>query len=72
MKIHRKRYAIMRNNRNEIWCGLSKAFYFKPVDEIKGTSIKLYETERKAESSCSSWDKDFEVVPVIETIEIEE
>lgn len=69
MKIERKRYVVMRKNRNEIWCGLSKNFHFVPVSELKDTAIKTYRTENQALSDCSSWDKDFEVVPVLETIE---
>lgn len=70
MKIERKRYVVMRKNRTEIWCGLSKHFQFKPVDDIGETAIKTYRTEKQALSGCSSWDRDFEAVPVLETIEI--
>ena len=70
MKIERKRYVVMRNNRTEIWCGLSKNFHFKPISDIGDVAIKTYRTENQALSGCSSWDRDFEVVPVIETIEI--
>lgn len=71
MKIQRKRYVIMRNNRTEIWCGLAKAFHFTPIDNIKNQSIKTYASKTKAESSCSSWDRDFEVVPITEILEWE-
>lgn len=70
MKIERKRYIVMRKNRTEIWCGLSKNFYFKPVDKVGETVVKTYRTESQAKSGCSSWDREFEVVPVVETIEI--
>lgn len=69
MRIERKRYVIMRNNRTEIWCGLAKNFYFKKVNEIGDTSVKTYLSEAKARNSCSSWDRDFEVVPVLEIID---
>ena len=69
MKIERKRYVVMRKNRTEIWCGLAKNFCFVPVSELKDTAIKTYRTENQALSGCSSWDKDFEVVPVLEIIE---
>ena len=69
MKIERKRYVVMRKNRTEIWFGLSKNFYFKPVNEVGETAVKTYRTENQAKSGCSSWDREFEVVPVIETIE---
>lgn len=71
-KIQRTRYVVMRNNRTEIWCGLAKNFYFKPIQEIGNTSIKTYASEAKAQSSCSSWDKDYEVVPITEILEWEQ
>lgn len=69
MKIQRKRFVVMRNNRTEIWCGLSKQFYFKPITDIGDTAIKTYRTEKQA-STCSSYDRNFEVVPILETFEI--
>ena len=71
MNITRKRFVIMRNNRSEVWCGLSKHFYFKPISEIKDTSVKTYRSQAQAEAGCSSWDRNFEVVPAMETIVIE-
>ena len=71
MNITRKRFIVMRNNRSEVWCGLSKNFYFKPISEIKDTPIKTYRSQAQAKAGCSSWDRNFEVVPVIETIEID-
>lgn len=47
IKIQRTRYVVMRNNRTEIWCGLAKNFYFKPIQEIGNTSIKTYASEAK-------------------------
>ena len=72
MRIERKRYVVMRKNRTEVWCGLAKAFSFRPISEIKDVSVKTYRSEAQARSGCSSWDRDFEVVPVIETIATEE
>jgi len=72
MKIVRNRFVVMRRNRTEIWCGLSKNFYFKPIEEIGETAIKTYRTRAQAESGCSSWDRNFEVVPVTEAIELPE
>ena len=68
MEIKRIRYVVMRNNRTEIWCGLSKNFRFEKVDNIKDTAIKTYRTENQARSGCSSWDRNFEVVKVEEII----
>lgn len=68
MRIERKRYVVMRNNRTEIWCGLSRNFSFRPITELNDVAIKTYRSEAQAESGCSSWDRNFEIVPVIETI----
>lgn len=72
MKIERIRYVVMRNNRTEIWCGLSREFHFVKIDELKNTAIKTYRTKKQAESGCSSWDRDFEVVECKEIIDIKE
>lgn len=72
MKIQRKRYIVMRKNRTQVWCGLAKNFSFRNVDEIKDVSVKTYRSEAQARAGCSSYDRDFEIVPVIETIETEE
>lgn len=72
MKIERKRYVVMRKNRTEIWCGLARHFYFRKVSEIGDAPIKTYLSENKARNSCSSWDRDFEVVPITEVIESED
>lgn len=67
MKIERKRYVVMRRNRTEIWCGLARQFHFKKIDEIGESAIKTYRTEKQA-MTCSSWDRDFEVVEITETL----
>lgn len=73
MKIQRKRWVIMRNNRTEIFCGLARNYQFKPINDIGNTSIKTYRSEKTALSSFnSSWRKqDFEVeaVEIVETYE---
>ena len=71
MRIERRRYVVMRRNRTEVWCGLSKHFSFRPITEVKDVSVKTYRSEAQARSGCSSWDRDIEVVPVIETIATE-
>ena len=70
MKIERTRYVVMRNNRTEIWCGLAQHYHFVKVDEIKDVAIKTYRTRKQAESGCSSWDRDFEVVECKEIYDI--
>lgn len=74
--IKRKRYVIVRNNK-DIFCGLSRDYKFKPVNELGNTPIKTYLSEKKAWSSFLSswhpaskeWCKDtFEVVPIDEEI----
>lgn len=72
MRIERNRYVVMRKNRTEVWCGLSKNFSFRPISEIKDVSIKTYRSEAQARSGCSSWNRDFEVIPAIEIITTEE
>lgn len=67
MKIERRRFVVMRKNRTEIWGGCANNFYFKPIDNIGEFAIKTYRSEKQAHT-CSSWDRDFEVVPVVETI----
>lgn len=69
MRIERKRYVVMRKNRTEIWGGLARHYRFRSIEDIGDYPIKTYRTEKQALSSCSSWDRDFEVVPVIETLE---
>lgn len=66
MKIERKRWVIMRNNRTEIFCGLARHYQFKKVSEIGNTAIKTYLSENKALSSFDSswWKPDFEVEAV--------
>ena len=39
-------------------------------DEIKDIAIKTYRTRKQAESGCSSWDRDFEVVECKEIYDI--
>lgn len=68
MTITRKRYVVMRKNRTEIWGGCAQHYHFKPIDDIGDFAIKTYRTKKQAESSCSSWDTNFEVVEVIETL----
>ena len=73
MKIQRRRWVIMRNNRTEIFCGLARNYQFKPVDDVGNTSIKTYRSENTALSSFdSSWRKpnfEVEAVEIIETYE---
>lgn len=73
MKIQRDRYIILRNNRSEILCGLSRQFHFKKIDEIANAAIKTYNSYKKAESALncwnSHWTKGCEIIPVVETIE---
>ena len=73
MKIERDRYIILRNNRSEILCGLSRQFHFKKIDEIANAAIKTYNSYKKAESALnywnSYWTQGCEIIPVVETIE---
>ena len=67
MKIERKRFVVMRKNRTEIWGGLAQHFKFRPISDIGEFAIKTYRSEKQA-YTCSSWDRDFEVVPISEII----
>lgn len=71
MNIIRNRFVVMRKNRSEIWCGLAKSFYFKPVSEVNNASLKTYRSKAQAESGCSSRDRNFEVIPAKEIIVID-
>ena len=73
MKIERKRWIIMRNNRKEVFCGLARNYEFKPVEEIGDTAMKTYLSKKKAISSFeNSWsriDFEYEAVEIIERYE---
>lgn len=71
MSIERKRYIVMRNNRTEIWAGTAKNYHFRKLNDIDRVNIVTYFSEQKAIASCSSCDKDYEVVPVTEILEID-
>lgn len=71
MIIQRNRFTIMRNSRTEIWGGLHKAFKFYPIEKTKSCQIKTYATKDKAELAKQFIKSDCEIVPIIETIEIE-
>lgn len=74
MKIQRKRYVIMRNNRTEIFCGLARNYKFKSIDDIGDTAIKTYLSKAKALASFdSSWgdEYDVEAVEITETYDDE-
>lgn len=72
MKIQRKRYIVMRNKRTEIWCGNARAYRYRSINDIDNINIVSYHSKKKALASCSSYDRDFEVVEITETLETEE
>lgn len=58
MNISRKRWVITRNNEEEIFCGLARAYQFKAIRDIGDTAIKTYLSRKKAISAFeSSWDE---------------
>lgn len=73
MKIERKRWVIMRNNRTEIFCGSARNYQFKKISENGDTAVKTYLSKNKALASFKNswWKPDFEVeaVEIIETYE---
>lgn len=73
MNITRTRWVITRNNGAEIFCGLARAYQFKPINDIGDTAIKTYLSRKKAISSFEgSWDEydddKYRAVEVIESI----
>lgn len=66
MRIERKRWIIMRNNRTEIFCGLARHYQFKNVNDIGDTAVKTYLSKNKALASFENswWKPDFEVEAV--------
>lgn len=77
MKIIRERWVIIRDDKY-IFCGLSRNYTFKLIEDIGGTPIKTYLSENKAISSFnSSWNDKYDgirykAVKVIESIVSEE
>jgi len=73
LKIQRTRYVILKHNRTEILCGLSRQFHFKKINDIGNAAIKTYNSYKKAEAAMecwsSSWVAGCEIVPITETIE---
>ena len=73
LKIQRKRYVILKNNRTEILCGLSRQFHFKDITDIGNAAIKTYNSYKKAEAALGCWSKSWtygcEIVLITETIE---
>lgn len=77
INIKRERFVVM-NDKNEIFCGLARAYRFTPINDIGNSAIKTYATEKRAITSfLSSWrhseKEDFEtgkykVVKVTESI----
>lgn len=74
ISIKRERWIIVRND-NEVFCGLAKAFQFKPFSNIGNTAIKTYLSKNKAITGFNrSWSEDYDgikykAVKVTESIE---
>lgn len=70
--VQRNRFAIIRNNRTEIWGGLHQAFKFYPIEKAQTCQLKTYATQTMAEYAKQFIrESDCEVVPIVETVEIE-
>ena len=55
MIIVRDRYTIIRNEK-DVFCGLARNYYFKPLADIGDTSIKTYRSGKTALNSfLRSW-----------------
>lgn len=71
MVIQSKKYAVMRNNRTEILCGIKGYFRFHSVKDLKNKTIKTYKTPHINFPYILHGDKSgYEIVPVVETIQI--
>ena len=77
-KIQRERWALIKPETSEIFCGLARNYQFKKIDNLGDTAIKTYVSEKKAISSfISSWGHAEEllesgkvtIVKVMETVE---
>lgn len=70
--VSRERWVIIRDG-TDIFCGLSRAYKFKPIGDIGDTAIKTYLSRNKAISSFqSSWgrfDDRYECVKITERFE---
>lgn len=69
MKISRKRYVVMRDNRSKIFSGNIFNCLFRDVNDIGNFQIKTFPSELRAEIEMSGH-CNFEIVPIIETIEV--
>lgn len=69
MKIQRKRYVIMRYNRTEICGGRGRNFYFRRVNDVCDFPIKTYSSEKQAIVASIGFNRECEIVPVVETLE---
>lgn len=69
MVIEKKRYVIMRNNRTEVLCGCKGCFYFHAISDLGNIKIKTYKTP-PTEAPVFGVGDNFEVVPILETIQI--
>lgn len=55
INIKRERWIIVLDNK-EVFCGLAKNYWFKPLDNMGNTSIKTYRSEETALSAFKkSW-----------------
>ena len=77
-KIQRERFAIIKPETKEIFCGLARSYEFRKMDCLKDIALKTYVSEKKAIASfISSWWRAEEllesggvkIVKVLETIE---
>lgn len=77
MKIERTRYVIMSKNRTEILCGNRKNRTLIPITNIGSHYISTWCSKAQAQNvAVTNWgdveNQYYEVVPVIETIEVKE
>ena len=75
-KVVRKRWVILKNE-SEIFCGLSRKYFFCPLDNLGNACIKTYMSRYQAINSFNKCSIDglydgvvYKVHEVLETIQI--
>lgn len=56
MEIKKSGVVFTKNNGSEILCGDCSFLYFKPIDNIGMSPIKIYSSIRQAKSEWEYWD----------------
>jgi hypothetical protein len=75
-KVVRKRWVIIKNG-EEIFCGISRKYHFRPLADVGNACIKTYMSKNQAISSfersnigCTYDDVVYRAVEIVELIQI--